>query len=261
MAAGRRARLLVEERRRRILALLAERGRVTVNELADRFGVSAVTIRGDLDVMADAGQLVRAHGGGVPRLDHDIPITIKETLHRAEKQRIGRAAAHHVREGDTIILDSGTTTAEIASCLKSRVPGRFTVITNALTIAAGLGQHPRIRVVVIGGLLRQTSQSLVGPQAEQALAGLRADRLFLGVDGFDPDVGLTTPEPLEAQLNARMIAIAREVIVVADASKFGRRAMSVIGTLDAVHRVITSRGADPRMLRTLRARGIAVEVV
>ncbi len=142
-----------------------------MSELADRFGVSTVTIRGDLDVMADAGHLVRSHGGGLPRLDpqHDIPITVKETLHRAEKQRIGRAAAARVREGDTVILDSGTTTAEIARHLKTRVPGRFTVITNGLNIAAELGQHPHMRVIVVGGLLRQTSHSLVGPQAEQTL--------------------------------------------------------------------------------------------
>lgn len=256
-------RLLVEERRRRILSLLADQERVTVRELADRFNVSAVTIRGDLDVMADAGHLVRSHGGGVPRLDpqHDIPLDVKETLHRVEKQRIGRAAAAHVREGDTIILDSGTTTAEIARQLKTRVPGRITVITNGLNIAAELSQHPMMRVIVVGGMLRQTSHSLVGPHAEQTLSGLRADRLFLGVDGLDPDVGLTTPDVLEAQLNALMIRVSREVTVVADASKFGRRSLSVIGTLDVVHRLITNRDADSRTLRTLRGRKIEVELV
>jgi DeoR family transcriptional regulator of aga operon len=263
MAAARPARLLVEERRRRILALLADQERVTVSELADRFGVSTVTIRGDLDVMADAGHLVRSHGGGLPRLDpqHDIPITVKETLHRGEKQRIGRAAAARVREGDTVILDSGTTTAEIARHLKTRVPGRFTVITNGLNIAAELGHHPQMRVIVVGGMLRQTSHSLVGPQAEAMLSGLRADKLFLGVDGFDPEVGMTTPDVLEAQLNALMIRVSCEVTVVADASKFGRRTMSVIGTLDSIHRVITSRNADKRTLRTLRARKIDVDLV
>ncbi len=257
------ARLLVEERRRRILDLLATQERVTVSELADRFRVSAVTIRGDLDVMADAGHLVRAHGGGLARLgaQHDIPLTVKETLHRDEKQRIGRAAAALVREGETIILDSGTTTAEIARHLKGRRPGRFTVITNGLNIAAELGDEPHVHVIVVGGMLRHTSHSLVGPHAEHTLSGLRADRLFLGVDGFDPDVGMTTPDVLEAQLNALMIKVSRETTVVADASKFGRRSLSVIGTVESVHRVITDRSADAAMLRTLRERDIEVQLV
>ena len=256
-------RLLVEERRRRILDLLATQERVTVGELTDRFRVSAVTIRGDLDVMADAGHLVRAHGGGLARLgpQHDIPLMVKETLHRAEKQRIGRAAAALVREGETVILDSGTTTAEIARHLKGRRPGRFAVITNGLNIAAELGDEPHLRVIVVGGILRHTSHSLVGPHAEHTLSSLRADRLFLGVDGFDPDVGMTTPDVLEAQLNALMIKVSREITVVADASKFGKRSLSVIGNLESVHRVITDRSADAAMLRTLREREVEVQLV
>ncbi len=143
---ARPARLLVEERRRRILGLLADQERVTVSELADRFGVSTVTIRGDLDVMADAGHLVRSHGGGLPHLDpqHDIPLTVKETLHRAEKQRIGRAAAARVREGDTVILDSGTTTAEIARHLKGAGPAASPSSPTASTSPPSSAQQPQI---------------------------------------------------------------------------------------------------------------------
>ena len=256
-------RLMVEERRRRILDLLALQQRVTVNELARRFSVSAVTIRGDLDVMADAGHLVRSHGGGLARTgtQPDLPLTVKATLHRAEKQRIGRAAAALVRDGETVILDSGTTTAEIARNLKGRRPGRITVVTNALNVASELAAQPHVHVIVVGGMLRQMSQSLVGPHAEQTLSGLRADRLFLAVDGLDPDVGLTTPDVLEAQLNALMIKVAREVTVVADSIKFGKRSLSVIGSLDAVHRVITDRSADDAMLGVLRERSIEVQLV
>lgn len=256
------ARLLVEERRRRILDLLATHHRVTVNELATGFGVSAVTVRGDLDVLAEAGHLVRSHGGGLARLgpQRDLPLTVKETLHRTEKQRIGRAAAALVREGETVLLDSGTTTAEIARHLKARHPGRFTVITNGLNVAAELCDHPHLRLIVVGGILRQISHSMVGPQAEQMLAGLRADRLFLGVDGLDPDVGMTTPDVHEAQLNALMIRVSREVTIVADSSKFSARSMSVIGTLDQVHRVITDTRADVAVVEALRARGIEVMI-
>jgi DeoR family transcriptional regulator of aga operon len=257
------ARLLVEERRRRILELLAAHHRVTVNELASGFGVSAVTVRGDLDALAEGGHLIRSHGGGVARLapQRDLPLTVKESVHRAEKQRIGRAAAAMIREGETVILDSGTTTAEIARHLKARRPGRFTVITNGLNVAAELCDQPQLRLVVIGGLLRQVSHSMVGPQAEHMLGGLRADRLFLGVDGLDPIAGLMTPDMHEAQLNALMIRVSREVTVVADSSKFGRSSMSVIGTLEQVDRLITDTRADEAMVDSLRAQGIDVVLV
>jgi DeoR family transcriptional regulator, aga operon transcriptional repressor len=255
-------RLLVEERRRRILELLDKQERATVEELSDRFDVSSVTIRGDLDVLADAGAIVRSHGGALKRLDHeDAPIAVKETLHHAEKVRIGHAAARLIREGETIILDSGTTTAEIARQLKFLKLKSLTVITNALNIAVELANLPHIRVIVVGGILRQMSYSTVGPQAEQILRALNADRLFLGVDGLDPEIGLTTPDVLEAQLNGLMIRVSREVTAVADSSKFHRRSLSVIADLSDVHRIITDDGADPKMVAGLRARNIEVMVV
>src|SRR4029453_8569539 len=153
-------RLLVEERRRRILELLDKQERATVEELSERFDVSSVTIRGDLDALADAGAIVRSHGGALKRLDHqDVPITVKETLHHGEKVRIGHAAARLIREGETIILDSGTTTAEIARQLKFLKVKSLTVITNALNIAMELANLPHIRVITIGGMLRHTSYS------------------------------------------------------------------------------------------------------
>jgi DeoR family transcriptional regulator of aga operon len=256
-------KLLVEERRRRILDLLASHHRVTVNELVAQFGVSAVTVRGDLDALAHLGQLVRSHGGGLVRSGplHDLPIALKAALNHAEKVRIGRAAAALVRDGETVILDSGTTTVEIARELKHTSHTSLTVITNALNIATELAGQPAVQVIVMGGILRPTSFSLVGPQAEQALANLRADRLFLGVDGFEPDLGMTTPDLLEAQLNALMIRVAREITVVADASKFTRRSVSLIGTLDAVNRVITDDRVDRAVLDSLRARNVEVLVV
>jgi DeoR family transcriptional regulator of aga operon len=255
-------RLLVEERRRLILELLDSQERATVEELVDRFNVSAVTIRGDLDRLADSVARVRSHGGAIRRLPQpDVPLAVKETLRHREKVRIGRAAATLVRDGDTIILDSGTTTAEIARHLPHLDLKAVTVITNGLNIAMALASVPQIRVFMIGGLLRPTSYSAVGPQAEQMLRGLYADRLFLGVDGLDPDVGLTTPDVLEAQLNALMIRVSREVVTVADSSKFLKRSLSVIGAIGDVHRVITDDNAPPALVENLRSRGIDVMVV
>jgi DeoR family transcriptional regulator, aga operon transcriptional repressor len=254
-------RLLVEERRRRILELLDTQERATVEELSSRFGVSSVTIRGDLDTLAESGSLVRSHGGALRRLAGDVPIAVKETLHHGQKVRIGRAAAGLVGEAETIILDSGTTTVEVARQLKLVRLESLTVITNALNIAMELASLPHIRVIMIGGILRQPSYSTVGPHAEHVLRSFNADRLFLGVDGLDPDIGLMTPDVLEAQLNALMIRVSREVTVVADSSKFTRRSASVIGGVSQVHRIVTDDRADPQLVAALRARNIDVVLV
>jgi len=244
-----------------ILELLNSQERATVEELVDRFNVSAVTIRGDLDRLAESGALVRSHGGAIRRqAQPDVPIAVKEALHHREKVRIGCSAAALVRDGDTIILDSGTTTAEIARHLRTLALQSVTVITNGLNIAMTLASVPQIRVIMVGGMLRPTSYSAVGPQAELMLRGLYADRLFLGVDGLDPDVGLTTPDVLEAQLNTLMIRVSHEVTVVADSSKFLRRSLSVIAGLEDVHRIITDDKANPLLVESLRGRNIEVTV-
>jgi DeoR family transcriptional regulator of aga operon len=262
-ARGSAPRLLVEERRRRILELLEQQERVTVEELVARYSVSAVTIRGDLDALADLGAVVRSHGGALKRKDapEDVPITVKETLHHQEKVRIGHAAAQMIQDGETVMLDSGTTTAEIARQIRFLKLRSLNVITNALNIAMELANLPHLRLIMIGGILRQMSYSLAGPPAEQTLRGLHADRLFLGVDGLDPEIGLMTPDVVEAQLNAVMIQVSREVVVVADASKFQRRSLSVIARLDAVHKLITDSGTSPAAIAALRARNIDVIVV
>jgi DeoR family transcriptional regulator of aga operon len=263
MRGRRRERLLVEERRRRIRELIEKNERVTVEELVERFAVSAVTIRGDLDALSEAGVLVRSHGGALRRDDAlgDIPIPVKETLRHPEKVRIAQAAVRLIQDGDTILLDSGTTTAEIARQIKFHRFDALTIITNALNVAMELATVPAMRVILVGGVLRHMSFSLSGPQAEQTLRGLHADRLFLGVDGLDPEIGLMTPDLLEAQLNAAMIQIARETVVVADSSKFERRSVSVIAKLDVVRRVITDAGAPKAALDALRARGVDVVIV
>ena len=259
MSQPKRPRLLVEERRRRLLEILDAQERATVEELVSHFGVSAVTIRGDLDALAAMGGIVRSHGGALKRIDApDEPIAVKETLHHSEKTRIAQAALAMIRHGETIILDSGTTTVEIARGIRKAELRGLNVITNALNIAMELANTPQVRAILVGGLLRPVAYSLVGPSAEHALRGLHADRLFLGVDGLDLEIGLMTPDVLEAKLNAVMIEIAREVVVVADASKFHRRSLSVIAKLDKVNKLITDDGAPPEITAALRARNVEV---
>ena len=256
-------RLLVEERRRLIVDLVEQQGRATVEELATRFGTSAVTIRADLDALARSSAIARSHGGALPMAaaTHDTPLNIKETRWHAQKLRIGEAAAKMIRDGETIILDSGSTTVEIARQIRQMKFESLTVITNALNIAMELSGLPQIRVMMLGGLLRQTSYSLVGPDAEQALAKLSADRLFLGVDGLDPNVGVTTPDPLEAALNALMIRVSRQTIAVLDASKLGQRSLSVITPVKNLDMVISDNSAPAETVEALRAAGVQVVLV
>ena len=252
--------LLAEQRRRKILDLLEQEGQITVHDLVDRFSMSAVTIRADLDALSASGAIVRSHGGAVRQMEasRDYPLRLKASVHRSEKALIGQAAANLVQPGEVVILDSGTTTAEIARQLKARNIEAVTVITDALNVVAELVDAPGITVICIGGLLRPISHSFVGPQAEAMLKELHADRLFLAVDGLDLEAGPTTPDVLEAQLNGLMIKVARETTVVADFSKLGRRSVSRIGSLDQIHRLITDAKAPEAFVQALRARGIEV---
>jgi DeoR family transcriptional regulator of aga operon len=257
-------RLLVEERRRLIIEHVDSNGRATVEELAARFGTSTVTIRNDLEALARQGAITRSHGGALPAMQpvaNDTPLSIKETRSHPQKLRIGQAAAKLIKDGETIILDSGSTTVEIARQIRQMKFDALTVVTNALNIALELSGLPNIRVMMLGGLLRPTSYSLVGPDAEQALSRISADKLFLGVDGLDPLVGVTTPDPLEASLNALMIRASRQTIAVFDASKLGQRSLSVITPMQNLNTVITDSSAAPEMVDALRGAGVDVMLV
>lgn len=254
--------LLIEERRRRICELLLEEGRVTVEALATRFGTSQVTIRADLSALESAGALVRTHGGALPSGEAmDEPLGVKQLQHHAEKARIAQAAVALIREGETIILDSGTTTAEIARAIRKADLKFLNVITNALNVAALLMDVPFVRLIMPGGILRQESNSLSGPMAETALANLQADRLYLGADGLDPEIGVMTPHLQEAELNAKMMRISRQVVVVADSSKLIRRNISLIAKVEQIHLLITDRAAPPQAIEALRKRGVEVLLV
>jgi DeoR family transcriptional regulator, aga operon transcriptional repressor len=254
-------RLLNEERRRAIFETLNRDGRVLVTELARQFDTSQVTIRKDLEILHSHGMLHRTHGGALPAREgvlEDPTLREKEKLHRREKLRIAEAAAHMVKEGQVLILDSGTTTTAIARAL--RTFHNITIVTNAVNIAAELSGTD-VEVILTGGTLRKNSFSLVGPIAEDTLRRLSADILFLGVDGFDVQYGLSTPNLLEAKVNRVMVEIARRTVVVCDASKFGRRSLSLILPPSSVHEVISDHGIPKPDLRTLKKSGIEVTIV
>ena len=262
-APGLQAKLLTEERRRAILEMVHVTGRVVVADVSRHFGVSEVTARADINALSQRDLLIRSHGGAIRKLDVpvDFPLHVKESRHHDEKVLIGQAAAALVREGQTVLLDSGTTTLEVARAIRNRKLGRVTVITNSLTIAWEISAVPEMNLIMIGGILRHISRSFAGPQAEKLLADLRVDHFFLGVDGLEPEMGPSTPDILEAELNAAMIRSAREVSVVTDSSKIGRSSLSLIAPMTSVHRIITDSGISENHRLALEAKGVEVIAV
>src|SRR5258708_2238738 len=253
--------MLSEERRRKILELIRKEGRVLVRELSHRFRTSQITIRKDLESLHHDGQLERTHGGALPKENgalKDSSLQEKARRHRPEKARIAAAAAQKIRPGQVIILDSGTTTTAIARACRNIK--NLTIITNATNIAAELADAP-VEVILTGGVLRKNSFSLVGPLAEESLRKLSADLLFLGVDGFDVQYGLTTPNLLEARVNRAMSDSARRVVAVCEPSKFGRRSLSLILPMTSVHEAITDKNISKQHLKALRDAKIDVKLV
>ena len=253
--------MMAEERRQKILSLLQSDGRVLVTNLSKVFNVSQITIRKDLDSLHGRGLVQRSHGGALPPSSStlfDPSLQEKQQLHTEEKQRIAAAAAKMVQEGSCVMLDSGTTTAAIAQALKKF--SALTVITNAINIAADL-TSTNVEVILTGGTLRKNSFSLVGPVAEDVLAEMHADILFLGVDGFDPEVGLTTPNLLESRVNRAMVSSAAKVVAVCDSTKFYRRSLSRIMPISALHHVITDHGVPQAVADALRKLNIEVTLV
>jgi DeoR family transcriptional regulator of aga operon len=255
------SQMLIEERRRHILSLVQNHGRVLVGELSRTLGISQITIRKDLEYLQSRGLVQRSHGGAL-RIEanalFDPSLQEKQKQHSQEKQRIAEAAAKLVQEGQCVILDSGTTTTAVAHALKRF--SQLTVITNAVNIAAELAST-QSEVILIGGTLRRNSFSLVGPLAEDVLNEMHADILFLGVDGFDVETGITTPNFLESRVNRAMVNASRRVVVVCDSTKFNRRSLSRIAPTSAIHTVITDRNIPREAEDALRKQNMEVILV
>jgi DeoR family transcriptional regulator of aga operon len=243
-----------------ILERLSNGGSVAVADLSTELGVSTATVRRDLRLLEDQRLLARTHGGAVAHgLVYELPLRYKGARHQDEKRRIADAAAASVAEGAAIGLTGGTTTTEVARALATRE--RLTIVTNALNIASELAVRPNLKLVVTGGVARAESYELVGPLAEQSLAGLNLDIAFLGVDGVSAVAGLTTHHDIEAHTNLALIVRARRAVIVADSSKIGRVAFARICDLDRVDELITDTAADPEMLQEIEDAGLVVTVV
>lgn len=256
--------LPTEMRREQVLALVKARDFVRVSSLSAKFHVSEVTIRGDLDVLAERGQIRRIRGGAMagssPHLER--PFEETKSARADEKQLIGRTAAALVAPGETIILDVGTTTTAVARALMKREELHdITVFTNALNIALELEQAiPRFTVVVIGGTLRPMQHSLVDPLGGLMLERINAHTIFLGCNGIDPKGGVTNVNLPEADLKRRMLHAARRRIIVADGAKVGEVELAYLCSVDDIDLLITDKSANPDVLHVLQEHDLEIVV-
>lgn len=255
-------RLFLQERLDQVLAVLRDQGRVSVSELCERFGVSAVTIRNDLTTLEKEGRLLRTHGGAMLKPDlstEPLAFALRKDLHQSEKEQIGRAAAALVRDGESIALDASTTAWQIARHLKNRQ--ELTVVTNGLFVALEFLTSPGVTVVMPGGSLRAASASLVGDQGACILDRYHVQKGFFGAGGFTLEEGLTDTNQYEVALKQRMVERSKEVIAVVDSSKWGQVTFAALASVDQLDRVIADDGAPADMVAALWERDVEVVLV
>lgn len=248
----------ITDRHQCILQKLHENGRVDIQELSDLMQVSGVTIRKDLKQLEERNLLFRTRGGGSIDNPYAIekPINEKEFINVEQKKKIARAALSIIGQTDSIIIGSGTTVFELSRCLYPSK--RLFVITPALKVALELYNRPNVEVLQLGGLIHHSSASAAGSFAERILEDISCDILFLGVDGIDLDYGLTITNLTEASLNQKMIPLAQKVVIMADSSKFGRRGLGRISSLEQIHYIITDSGVPAATVTLLEEKGIKV---
>ncbi|MGW7437681.1 DeoR/GlpR family DNA-binding transcription regulator [Streptomyces sp. NPDC054849] len=253
-----------KERWQALLDLLVERGELEVEPAAEALGVSAATIRRDLDQLAEQQLLVRTRGGAVLHgVSYELPLRYRTSRRAAEKRRISEAVAALVSPGEVIGLTGGTTTTEVARALAGRADlaqgsPALTVVTNALNIAGELVIRPQFKIVLTGGVARPQSFELTGPLAEQVLGQLAVDTAVLGVDGFDPADGAATRHEDEASVNRLLCERARRVVIAADSSKLGVRAFARICATSSVDVLVTDTGLTAEVAREFAAAGVEV---
>jgi DeoR/GlpR family transcriptional regulator of sugar metabolism len=249
--------MLPQRRYELILRSLRAEGPSAVGTLADHLGVSPATVRRDLVHLHREGRLTRVHGGAVSASDADEPFAEVATVRVREKDAIAGRCVDLIKDGDTVLLDIGTTAHRLARALHGRA---VTVITSNLAVYEELADDADVQLILLGGVLRRTYRSLVGYLTEDALRQVRADRLFLGCSGVRPDGQVMDTTVVEVSVKRAMIAAADRVVLLADATKFpGMGVGRVCGPKD-LHTVVTTTGADPDSCRALREAGVEVIV-
>jgi DeoR/GlpR family transcriptional regulator of sugar metabolism len=254
-------RLFTKQRQLAIVEVIARDGQATVEALCQLFDVSAATIRRDLDELDMQRVVIRTHGGAMRRIQAlpELPVLQRGSDQLEAKRRIGKAAAALVPEEATVFLASETTTLEVARALASRT--NLTVITNALNIACVLADAPSITLVVCGGVLRHTEQSLLGHPTNYALSELRADIVFIGAHAVSIEHGLSAENMAEIMIDRAILDIGVRRVLVADGSKFGKFATARVAPLSAVHNIISDDALDATLAAQLHEQGVELIVL
>jgi DeoR/GlpR family transcriptional regulator of sugar metabolism len=248
--------MLTAERRRSIVQTLQREGRVEASELSKTFHVSEDTIRRDLRELAAAGELLRVHGGALPRSPVGVSFTVRQRQAPETKATIAQAAIKLIRQDQVIILDGGTTPLQVAQHLP---PGlRATVITHSPPVALALAEQPEVEVIMIGGKLYKLQLVNVGAATVEAYRDIRADLCFLGISSIHPDVGISTSNLEEAYVKRAMIASSAEVVALTSADKLGTAAPYIVGPLSDLTHLVTEHSVPDEVLAPYRALGITI---
>jgi len=252
--------MFAEERQRAILEQLRRKGKVTVDELTQSFQVSPPTIRTDLTRLEEQGFLRRTHGGAIAvgNTLYEPPFSERAVLRQTEKRKIARAASDLVHEGETILLDAGTTCHEIALRLKEF--DRLTVVTNSLATAQTLAENEGIQTILIGGVVQSSRRATLGALATQFLEPIQCDKAFVAFSGVDITTGFSVIDFDAAQVKRQMMTRARQVIAVADSSKIGQTSFARVAGLNEVSTLITDSGIVPEDRYTLEEAGLRIIV-
>jgi DeoR/GlpR family transcriptional regulator of sugar metabolism len=250
--------VLARDRRQLAFETVSERGEVSVADLSRITGVSEMTVRRDLEALEREGLLRRVHGGatGAVSRSYEPPFALRRGHHGEAKARIGALAASLLSQGDTAVIDVGTTTLELARALKDN--GGLTLLTPSLRVVDELAGNAEVRVIVTGGTVRPGELSLTGDLAERAFEALHCDTVFLGVGGVDSRAGLTEFNLDDARVKRAALATARRCVVLADASKLGKVAFAGVCPLERVDALVTDSGADDAALTPIRDAGVEV---
>jgi DeoR/GlpR family transcriptional regulator of sugar metabolism len=250
----------VRSRRELSLYLLQMNGQVSVTELSARAGVSEMTIRRDLEALEREGLVKRVHGGAISSVSrgYEPPFAIRANRNIEKKERVAGKVVSLLSEGETVILDVGTTVLEVARALNGR--GNLTVLTPSLRVAQLLGDDPGIRLMVTGGLARPGELSLIGSLAENAFAEFRFDTFVMGVGGVDADAGVTEYNPDDARVKRAALASARRRIVATDSSKIGKVTFARICPLEQIDILVTDTDATEEMLTPIQAADVQVVI-
>lgn len=253
--------LYLEERRQEILDLLTRSGRVSVTDLSQRFGVSEVTIRADLQSLAARKLIVRTHGGAVPASQgaSELALVLRRQKQVRQKWLIGQAGAAMIDDGDAIFLDSSSTSLAIAHHLKAH--RHLTVVTNSLEVARELLDAAGVEVALVGGILQRETASLVGSFGLDDLRRFNLQKGFFGAHGIDLHTGLSDVSPEEAAVKQLFVARCAQVVAVLDATKWGRSGVASFARIEDVDFVISDHAAPTEQVEQVQSLGIEVTLV